>query len=102
MNKLLVSAQTKLVILDLFGTLVKYGVMHHPFRQVLKWARDNGRRPELDDARRLMTVDGKLTAALGISAPVWLLEQTQLQIQEELAATWAHVAALLNRSNFYH
>lgn len=61
MDKFSVSAHTKLVIFDLFGTLVKYGVMHHPFRQVLKWARDNGRCPEPDDARRLMTVDGKLT-----------------------------------------
>lgn len=89
MDKFSVSAHTKLVIFDLFGTLVKYGVMHHPFRQVLKWARENGRRPEPDDARRLMTVDGKLTelvAALGISAPDWLLEQTHLLIQEELAS----------------
>lgn len=30
MDQLLVSAQTKLVIFDLFGTVVKYGVMHHP------------------------------------------------------------------------
>lgn len=89
MDKFPVSAHTKLVIFDLFGTLVKYGVMHHPFRQVLKWARENGRRPAPDDARRLMTVDGKLTeliAALGISAPDWLLEQTHLLIQEELAS----------------
>lgn len=89
MDKFPVSAQTKLVIFDLFGTLVEYGVMHHPFRQVLKWARDNGRRPKPDDARRLMTVNGKLpelVAALGITAPDWLLEQTQLQVQEELAS----------------
>ncbi|EJO5753567.1 HAD family hydrolase [Salmonella enterica] len=89
MDKLPVSAQTNLVIFDLFGTLIKYGERHHPFRQVLKWARENGRCPEPDDARRLMTVDGKLTelvAALGISAPDWLLEQAQLQIQEELAS----------------
>lgn len=77
MDKLSVGAKTKLVVFDLFGTLVEYGVMHHPLRQLLMWARDNGRRPKPDDARRLMTVDGKLpdlVAMLGISAPDWLLE----------------------------
>lgn len=89
MDKLSVEAKTKLVVFDLFGTLVEYGVMHHPFRQLLMWARDNGRRPKPDDARRLMTVNGELPeliAALGIAAPEWLLEKTQLQIQEELAS----------------
>ncbi len=89
MDKLPGIGQAKLVVFDLFGTLVEYGVMHHPFRQLLKWARDNGRRPKPDDARRLMTVNGSLpdlVLALGITAPDWLLEQTQLQIQEELAS----------------
>ena len=89
MDKLSVEAKTKLVVFDLFGTLVEYGVVHHPFRQLLMWARDNGRRPKPDDARRLMTVNGELPeliAALGIAAPDWLLEQIQLQLQEELAS----------------
>ena len=89
MDELSVEAKTKLVVFDLFGTLVEYGVMHHPFRQLLMWARDNGRRPKPDDAHRLMTVDGKLpdlVAMLGISAPDWLLERTQLLIQEELSS----------------
>lgn len=79
----------KLVIFDLFGTLVKYGVQHHPFRKLLKWARDTGRCPRVYDARTLMTVDGKLpdlVSALDIIAPDWLLEQTQMLIDEELAS----------------
>lgn len=32
----------KLVIFDLYGALVKFGVMHHPFRELLKWAREHG------------------------------------------------------------
>lgn len=79
----------ELVIFDLFGTLIKYGVMHHPFRELLKWARDAGRRPRPDDARTLMTVDGSLPSlisALDIVAPDWLLEQIQQQIEEELAS----------------
>lgn len=78
---------TKLVVFDLFGTLVKYGVMRHPFRELLKWARDGGRRPKPDDARILMTVNRKLPdliKTLGISAPEWLLEQTQQHILDEI------------------
>lgn len=61
--------------------------MHHPFRQLLKWAKDNGRQPRPDDARVLMTINGDvrvLANALGIDAPDVLIEQIQLQIQEEL------------------
>ncbi|HCS64879.1 MAG TPA: haloacid dehalogenase [Cellvibrio sp.] len=79
----------KVVIFDLYGTLVKFGVMHHPFRQLLKWARENGRKPKPDDARTLMTVNGDvpaLVAALGIDAPDALLKQIQLHIQEELSS----------------
>ena len=76
-----------LVIFDLFGTLIKYGLMHHPFRQLIKWAKENGRRPKSDDARVLMTVNGDvptLANALGIDAPDTLIEKIQLHIQEEL------------------
>lgn len=77
----------KVVIFDLYGTLVKFGVMHHPFRQLLLWARENGRKPKPDDARKLMTINGDvptLASALGIDAPDTLIEQIQLHIQEEL------------------
>ena len=87
MHKPLIRNSTKLVVFDLFGTLVKYGVMHHPFRALLKWARDMGRRPKPDDARILMTVNRELPdliRTLGISAPEWLLEQTQQHILDEI------------------
>ena len=83
------TVQPRLVVFDLFGTLVKYGVMHHPFRQLLKWARENGRQPQSDDARTLMTknldVPG-LAASLGINAPDNFIDQIELQIQEELTS----------------
>lgn len=82
-----VSTKTDLVIFDLFGTLVQYGVMHHPFRQLLKWARENGRQPKADDARKLMTINAdipELASALSISAPDFLIDQVQKKIREEL------------------
>jgi HAD superfamily hydrolase (TIGR01549 family) len=77
----------KVVIFDLYGTLFKFGVMHHPFRQLLKWARENGRIPKPDDARTLMTINcdvPELASALGIEATDELIKQIQLHIQEEL------------------
>lgn len=77
----------KLVIFDLYGTLIKFGVMHHPFRQLFKWARENGRPVRPDDARQLMTIDGDiffLAKQLNISAPNDYLIDLQNLIEEEL------------------
>ncbi len=79
----------KMVVFDLYGTLIKFGVMHHPFRQLLKWARDQGRSVDENDARRLMTINSdffELPLHLGIHAPQELLTQLKLQIEEELAS----------------
>lgn len=81
------NANVELVIFDLFGTLIQSGVMHHPFRQLLKWAKENGRQPKADDARRLMTLNAdipELAAALGICAPDVLIEQLKKDVREEL------------------
>lgn len=79
----------ELVVFDLFGTLIKFGVMHHPFRELLKWARENGREVRSDDARVLMTTNGdlrELSTRLGINAPQELLINLQLKINDELAS----------------
>lgn len=89
MTNLPLSARTSLVIFDLFGTLVSYSIMRHPFLQLFKWARKNGRVPRSDDARRLMTINGDVQAlamALGLSAPAYLIDQAQKHIQEGLAS----------------
>ncbi len=78
-----------LIVFDLYGTLVQFGMMHHPFRKVLLWARQQGRSPQPDDARRLMTADkdcGELLATLGIFPPANMLAQLHQEIQEELAS----------------
>ena len=79
----------ELVIFDLYGTLIKFGVMHHPFRELLKWARENGREVRNDDARVLMTTNTDLhglSVQLGIDAPWELLTNLQIKINEELAS----------------
>lgn len=75
------------VIFDLFGTLIKFGVQHHPFRQLLKWARENGRHVKPDDARTIMTINGGIEAisyGLGIAPPDELVRKLEEQIYDEL------------------
>ena len=78
-----------LIVFDLYGTLVQFGIKHHPFRKILLWAREQGRSPQPDDARKLMTIDkdcGELLATLGIFPPTNMLTQLHQEIQEELAS----------------
>jgi hypothetical protein len=83
------SSLPKLVIFDLFGTHSIWR-MHHPFRQLPKWARENGRQqPKTIDARKLKTINAdipELSAALDISAPRLLIDQIKKSIQEELSS----------------
>lgn len=77
------------VTLDLFGTLIKFGVQHHPFRQLLKWARENGRQVLPDDARTVMTINGGVDAishGLGINPPRELVQKIESQIEDELSS----------------
>jgi len=78
-----------LIVFDLYGTLVQFGINHHPFRKILLWAREQGRSPQPNDARRLMTADkdcAEMLATLGIFPPANMLAQLHQEIQEELAS----------------
>lgn len=60
----------QLVVFDLFGTLLQTSSGHKPYRQVLEWARLNGRVPCPSDATTIMTADmssDELFNAMGIS-----------------------------------
>lgn len=66
------SVNIQLVVFDLFGTLVQTAIGQKPYRKVLEWARKNGRAPQPDDARTIMTLDVRsdmLFAAMGIDPP---------------------------------
>lgn len=80
-------ASPALIVFDLYGTLIRFDVMHHPFRKILLWAREQGRKPQPDDARKIMTVDkqcDEVLAGLGIFPPADMLAQLHREIQEEL------------------
>ncbi len=77
----------KLVVFDLYGTLIKFGTTHHPFRKILKWAHAQGRKPLDTDARFLMTRNEEpemIFRSMGIVAPAEMLQTFQKEIKEEL------------------
>lgn len=77
----------KLVVFDLYGTLIKFGTTHHPFRKILKWAHVQGRKPLDTDARILMTMNEDpetIFSSMGIVAPDDLLQSFHWEIQQEL------------------
>ena len=77
----------KLVVFDLYGTLIKFGTTHHPFRKILKWAHAQGRKPLDTDARILMTMNEDpetIFRSMGIVAPDEMLQTFQKEIHEEL------------------
>ena len=93
---------TKLVVFDIFGTLVRPGVNSHPYRKILTWAKEGGRRPRPDDARQLMTIDMPPEAVfkqLDIYPPPELLAQFHIDVAEELDSLtlFDDVDATLNR-----
>lgn len=76
-----------MIVFDLYGTLVRIGVKRHPYRRILTWAREQGRRPHPDDARMLMTLNEEpeeIFANLGIRPPAELMRQFRLDVADEL------------------
>lgn len=81
--------QTKAVIFDAFGTLLKIQNGQHPYRRLIKLGQANGRRPHSDDVRVLMQMPISLTEAadrLGISAPKAELDSLEQLLADEIAA----------------
>lgn len=80
-------ASTELIIFDLYGTLVQFGIKNHPYRKIMKWAHELGRAPKPQDARSLLTLDyepADAFSAIGIEVPTFMLSQLQAEIEEEI------------------
>jgi len=79
----------KVVAFDVFGTLIRMAVKNHPYRKVLKYAKDAGRKPRQDDARFLMTQNlppERIFEHMGISIPLGLLQQFYSEVAAELTS----------------
>ncbi|EOD9097793.1 HAD family hydrolase [Pseudomonas aeruginosa] len=77
------------VVFDAFGTLVEIAQPTHPFRQLLREGRRQGRLPRADDIRTIMTRCLSLSEAalaLGINISPSKLEALHQRLEEELAS----------------
>ena len=77
----------KIIVFDAFGTTVKIGQSRSPYRKLMKWLREDGRRPSIQDAHIIMSnsvdVDG-LAKIFGKVIPVQLLGEINDDIDFEL------------------
>ncbi len=81
------------VIFDAFGTLMKIQDGSHPYRQLMKIGKANGRRSRPDDASVLMKFPITLTQAaahLGITASPEQLSALETVLADEIAAVEAY------------
>lgn len=98
----------KAVIFDAFGTLVQIHEGSHPYRQILKAGVKQGRRPNPEDAKQIMTRPLSLQEAadhFGIRLPHCVMETIQNDLTSELASIQAYqdgveAVALLKSAGF--
>lgn len=79
----------KVIAFDVFGTLIKIGEKRSPYRKLMRWLKDNGRKPNISDALTIMSTNGDLEDIcknFGTQIPVELLEEINLSLELELEA----------------
>ena len=77
----------KVIIFDAFGTLVKIGTSRSPYLKLMKWLKDNGRKPSPKDASIIMSkaIDiAQLALHFGQVIPEQLLNEINDDLQFEL------------------
>lgn len=85
------------VVFDVFGTILKIQDGVHPYRQLLREGIHHGRRPRSDDAARIMTFNGSLSAcadALEVQVKPERLVEIEAALEEEVAGIEAFQDAL--------
>ena len=83
MNKLTYKA----VVFDVFGTLIEIKNSQSPYKKMMKWLKQQGRKPQPNDAATIMSLDGDFTQIahhFGYLLPSALLEQMHTDLQHDL------------------
>jgi HAD superfamily hydrolase (TIGR01549 family) len=81
------SDRPKAVIFDVFGTLLEVGKQHHPYLLLMRYLRAQGRQPQADDSRTILTFDGSLAGLaghLGATVPADQLAACEAAVQSDL------------------
>ncbi|WP_199027705.1 HAD family hydrolase [Ralstonia sp. ASV6] len=77
------------VVFDAFGTLVRIGDKRSPYRRLMQWMHENGRKPTREDAARIMSHPGGLAdaaAMFGITPSSETLATLEEDLHTELGA----------------
>jgi HAD superfamily hydrolase (TIGR01549 family) len=77
------------IAFDVFGTLVKIGNRKSPYKRMMKWMKDQGRKPKTDDARIIMSNHGgfdDIAALLGMPLPDDLFAELNSDLNQELSS----------------
>ncbi|OTG65547.1 HAD family hydrolase [Acinetobacter silvestris] len=77
----------KVIVFDAFGTLVQIGQSKSPYRKLMKWLKEDGRKPSLKDANIIMSNDvdiEELAKVFGKEIPIQLLQEIEEDIDFEL------------------
>ena len=82
-------ADFKVIVFDVFGTLIKAEPKRSPYRKLMKWLKDQGRRPASDDATLIMSTFGEFTEVakrFGKDIPTPLLQELNEDLSDDLQA----------------
>jgi 2-haloalkanoic acid dehalogenase type II len=83
MNKL----PYKAIVFDVFGTLIEIKNSQSPYKKMMKWLKQQGRKPQPNDAAMIMSLDGNfetLASYFGYQLPSTLLEEMNKALQHDL------------------
>lgn len=79
--------EPSVIIFDVFGTLVKIEERRTPYRNLMKWLKENGRKPKPDDAKFIMSQNlnfTELVTLLGVNIPDQFMQELEHDLDEEL------------------
>ncbi|MGC8493669.1 MAG: HAD family hydrolase [Syntrophobacteraceae bacterium] len=79
----------KAVVFDAFGTLAHIGEKRHPYRHLLQKLAAHGRRPQADDASRIMSANvgiAGIAGLFGVEFPASEIAGIEIELYEELAS----------------
>ena len=74
------------IAFDIFGTLVKIGERRSPYKRLMKWMKNNGRKPDPNDAAMIMSnLAGfkEIAAMFGMTIPAQLLTELNNDLSYE-------------------
>ncbi|MCT8088720.1 HAD family hydrolase [Acinetobacter sp. C_4_1] len=77
----------KVIIFDVFGTLIKIKSGRSPYRKLMIWLKENGRKPHANDAKLIRSNNvniQQLAALFGYAITKQLLNEIKEDFQEEL------------------